>query len=339
MRAMMLPAITDLDQNPAPLQLVDMDKPKPAAGEVLVAVSVCGVCHTELDEIEGRTPPPVLPGIPGHEIVGKVVELGPACRERKVGERVGIGWIYSSAGGDHENLSDEFKATGRDANGGYAEFVVVPESYAFPLPDDFGDAQAAPLLCAGGVGYRSLRLANIEDGQTLGLTGFGGSGHLVLQLARHLYPEARLYVFARSAAERQFALELGADWAGDTEEQPPSAPHAIIDTTPAWRPVLAALKCLRPGGRLVINAIRKESSDVDLMATISYQEHLWMEKEVKSVANVTRRDIEEFLPLAAEVPLHVEVQHYPLEKANEALRDLRAGHVRGAKVLKISATG
>ena len=198
--------------------------------------------------------------------------------------------------------------------------------------------QKQRLCCAPvGVGYRSLRLANIDDGQVLGLTGFGGSGHLVLQMAKHLYPGVQLYVFARSAEERQFALELGADWAGDTEETPPSAPHAIIDTTPAWRPVLAALKCLRPGGRLVINAIRKESRDVDLMKTISYQDHLWMEKEMKSVANVTRRDILEFLPLAAAIPLRVEVQQYPLEEANEALRDLRDGHVRGAKVLNISA--
>jgi propanol-preferring alcohol dehydrogenase len=333
---MVLSATANFDQNPSPLVLTEMPKPKPGRGEVLVEISVCGVCHTELDEIEGRTPPPFLPVVPGHEIVGKVVELGPGCSERAVGERVGIGWIHASTGGDDENLSDEFRATGRDVDGGYAEFIVVPETYAFPLPAQFSDAEAAPLLCAGGVGYRSLRLANIEDGQVLGLTGFGGSGHLVLQMAKHLYPDAQLYVFARSAEERQFALELGADWAGDTEEEPPAAPHAIIDTTPAWRPVLAALKCLRPGGRLVINAIRKESGDVGLMATISYQEHLWMEKEVKSVANVTRQDIREFLPLAAAIPLHVEVQQFPLERANEALRDLRDGHVRGAKVLNIS---
>jgi propanol-preferring alcohol dehydrogenase len=333
---MVLSATANFDQNPSPLVLTEMPKPKPGRGEVLVEISVCGVCHTELDEIEGRTPPPFLPVVPGHEIVGKVVELGPGCSERAVGERVGIGWIHASTGGDDENLSDEFRATGRDVDGGYAEFIVVPETYAFPLPAQFSDAEAAPLLCAGGVGYRSLRLANIEDGQVLGLTGFGGSGHLVLQMAKHLYPDAQLYVFARSAEERQFALELGADWAGDTEEEPPAAPHAIIDTTPAWRPVLAALKCLRPGGRLVINAIRKESGDVGLMGTISYQEHLWMEKEVKSVANVTRQDIREFLPLAAAIPLHVEVQQFPLERANEALRDLRDGHVRGAKVLNIS---
>jgi propanol-preferring alcohol dehydrogenase len=321
------------------LVLVEKAKPEPGDNEVLVEVSVCGVCHTELDEIEGRTPPPVLPIVPGHEIVGKVAELGPGCRERVVGERVGIGWIHSSTGGDDENLSAEFKATGRDVDGGYAEFVVVPETYAFPLPAEFSDAEAAPLLCAGSVGYRSLRLANIENGQVLGLTGFGGSGHLVLQMAKHLYPDTSVYVFARSATERQFALELGADWAGDTDDAPPVAPHAIIDTTPAWRPVLAGLACLRPGGRLVINAIRKEPGDVRLMATINYQEHLWMEKEVKSVANVTRRDIEEFLPLAAAIPMHVEVQNYSLERANEALRDLRAGHVRGAKVLNISAGG
>ena len=339
MRAMMLPATVNLEQNPSPLLLVDRAKPEPGVGEVLIEVSVCGVCHTELDEIEGRTPPSVLPIVLGHEIVGRVAELGPGCSRRTVGERVGVGWIHSSTGDHDENLSDEFKATGRDADGGYAEFVVVPESYAFPLPAEFSDAEAAPLLCAGGVGYRSLRLTNIENGQVLGLTGFGGSGHLVLQMAKHLYPDSRVYVFARSETERNYALELGADWAGDTEETPPIAPHAIIDTTPAWRPVLAALACLRPGGRLVVNAIRKESGDVSLMATISYQEHLWMEKEVKSVANVTRRDIEEFLPLAAAIPLHVEVQRYPLERANEALRDLRAGHVRGAKVLNISAGG
>lgn len=337
MRAMVLPAIVNLDQNRSPLELVERPKPEPGEGEVLVAVTACGVCHTELDEIEGRTPPPKLPVILGHEIVGEITAVGSGCVKRTIGERVGIGWIFSSSGGVDENLSDKFRATGRDADGGYAEFVVVPEAYAIPLPDEFSDAEAAPLLCAGGVGYRSLRLTGLENGQVLGLTGFGGSAHLVLQLAKHLYPDSLVYVFARSAAERQFALELGADWAGDTDETPPLPPHAIIDTTPAWRPVLAALKCLRPGGRLVINAIRKEAGDVDLMASIDYQQHLWMEKEVKSVANVTRRDIEEFLPLAAAIPLHVEFQEYPLEKANEALQDLRAGHVRGAKVLKISA--
>lgn len=336
MRAMVLTAVAGLDRNPEPLKLVERPTPVPGKGELLIEVSVCGVCHTELDEIEGRTPPPVLPVIPGHEIVGRVAGAGPGCERYQVGQRVGVGWIHSSTGKRDENLSDEFRATGRDVDGGYAEFVIVPEDYAYPIPDIFSDEEAAPLLCAGGVGYRSLRLAGIEDGQILGLTGFGGSGHLVLQLTKYLYPNSRVFVFARSEYERGFALELGADWAGDTGDAPPSAPHAIIDTTPAWKPVLAALEALRPGGRLVINAIRKEPGDRDLMASIRYEDHLWMEKEIKSVANVTSRDLEEFLPIAAAVPLRVEVRAYPLEKANEALLDLRAGHVRGAKVLRIS---
>lgn len=337
MRAMVLTSVAGMDENDAPLQPAELPRPQPAAGELLVEVSVCGVCHTELDEIEGRTPPPELPIVPGHEIVGRVAELGRDCRRFKPGQRVGIGWIHSSSGGPDENLDPAFRATGRDVNGGYAEYVVVQERYAYPVPEVFSDAEAAPLLCAGGVGYRALRLTGIEDGQILGLTGFGGSGHLVLQLAKHLYPDTRVYVFARSDRERAFALELGADWSGDTSDMPPLAPHAIIDTTPAWKPVLAALACLRPGGRLVINAIRKEQGDRALMANISYEDHLWQEKEVKTVANVTHRDIEEFLPIAARIPLRVEVQSYDLEEANQALRDLRAGHVRGAKVLEVSS--
>lgn len=336
MRAMLLTAPAETGE-PGPLELADLPQPTPGPDEILIRVSVCGVCHTELDEIDGRTPPKKYPVVPGHEIVGRVEETGADCRRYAIGQRVGVGWIYRSCGGEHENVDDAFVATGRDANGGYAEFVAVPERYACPIPDIFNDAEAAPLLCAGAVGYRSLRLANLHDGQVLGLTGFGGSGHLVLQLARHLYPHGQVVVFARSAAERAFALELGADWSGDTTDVPPLPPHAIIDTTPAWKPVLCALQQLRPGGRLVINAIRKESADRHLMAEIDYEKHLWMEKEIKSVANVTQADIESFLPIAAEIPLRVEVQAYPLADANEALNDLRAGHVRGAKVLKIDA--
>jgi len=336
-RAMVLSRIVNLDDDPAPLQPMEWPDPEPGPQEVLVRVFVCGVCHTELDEIEGRTPPPHLPVVPGHQIVGEVVRAGRDCQRYSGGERVGIGWIHSSTGADDENLSEQFRATGRDVDGGYAEYVVVPERYAYPIPEIFDDAQAAPLLCAGGVGYRSLLLAGVADGDILGLTGFGGSGHLVLQLAKYLYPNSRVYVFARSEQERRFALELGADWAGDTDDTPPLAPHAIIDTTPAWKPVLAALACLRPGGRLVINAIRKEPRDSDVLATLRYEDHLWMEKEIKSVANVTHQDLEEFLPIAARVPLRVEIQEYALEDANTALMALRSGHVRGAKVLKISA--
>jgi propanol-preferring alcohol dehydrogenase len=336
MRAMILQATASLDEVSSPLCLADLPQPVAAEGEILVAVSVCGVCHTELDEIEGRTPPGQLPIVPGHEVVGRVIGLGPGCRRQAVGDRVGVGWIHSSDGSATENISAEFRATGRDANGGYAEFMTVPEDYAYPIPDVFSDIEAAPLLCAGSVGFRALRLTGIRNGQVLGLTGFGGSGHLVLQLAKHLYPASPVFVFARSAEEREFALELGADWSGGTEASAPTQAHAIIDTTPAWKPVLAALEQLAPGGRLVINAIRKESSDRELMASIRYEDHLWQEKEIKTVANVTSRDIAEFLPIAASVPLHVETQSYPLDAANEALQDLRSGRVRGAKVLEIS---
>ncbi len=336
---MLLKRVVSLQDNPEPLTPEDVPVPEPAPDEVLIKVSACGVCHTELDEIEGRTPPSVLPMIPGHEVVGRVTEKGDRVTRLDVGDRVGVGWIFKSTGDDDENISDDFVATGRDANGGYAEYMTAHERYAYRLPDCFTDYEAAPLLCAGGVGYRALNLTNIRNGDVLGLTGFGGSGHLVLQLARHLYPKSPTYVFARSPEERKFAIELGAAWAGDTGDRPPEPPHTIIDTTPAWRPVLAALKCLRPGGRLVINAIRKENTDKSLMAEIDYAEHLWQEKELKTVANVTSHDIKAFLEIAAVAGIRPEVQVFPLEEANRALCELISGHVRGAKVLAIGQSG
>jgi len=335
MKAMVIDRILSLSEGTAPLAAVELPLPEPAVGEVRIRVSACGVCHTELDEIEGRAAPPRLPVVPGHEVVGRVDKLGAGAIRFDVGERVGVGWIHSSTGRTDENLSPGFRATGRDANGGYAEYMTVPENYAYPIPAVFSDAVAAPLLCAGGVGYRSLKLAGIEDGQTLGLTGFGGSAHLVLQLARHLYPSTEIYVFARDPEARAFALELGAVWAGDTAERSPVGLNAIIDTTPAWKPVVEALANLAPGGRLAINAIRKENGDKDQLLRLDYRDHLWLEKEIKSVANVTHSDIAEFLPLAAEIPLRPRVQTYPLAEANRALADLKFGSVRGAKVLLI----
>jgi propanol-preferring alcohol dehydrogenase len=335
MKAMLLKRVVSLRDNPEPLTLADTPIPEPAPDEVLIRVSACGVCHTELDEIEGRTPPPVLPIIPGHEVIGRVAETGDQVTMLEVGDRVGVGWIFKSNGDNDENISSDFVATGRDANGGYAEYMTVHERYAYRIPDCFTDYEAAPLLCAGGVGYRALKLSKIRNGDTLGLTGFGGSGHLVLQLAMHLYPDSPVYVFARSPEEREFAIELGAAWAGDTGDKPPGQPHAIIDTTPAWLPVLAALKCLRPGGRLVINAIRKENTDKPLMAEIDYAEHLWQEKEIKTVANVTSHDIKAFLEVAAVAGIRPAVQVYRLDEANTALRELHSSHVRGAKVLAI----
>jgi alcohol dehydrogenase, propanol-preferring len=337
MKAMLLKQIASLQDNPEPLTLADVPIPKPVSNEVLIRVSACGVCHTELDEIEGRTPPPVLPIIPGHEVIGRVTETGDRVTKLEVSDRVGVGWIFKSSGEADENISDEFVATGRDANGGYAEYMTVHERYAYRIPDCFSDYEAAPLLCAGGVGYRALSLTNIHNGDILGLTGFGGSGHLVLQLASHLYPETPVYVFARSPEERKFAIELGASWAGDTDDEPPEQLHAIIDTTPAWRPVLAAMKCLRPGGRLVINAIRKEDRDKSLLADINYSEHLWQEKELKTVANVTSHDIKAFLEIAAAAGIRPEVQVFALDEANKALNELHSNHVRGAKVLAIGS--
>jgi propanol-preferring alcohol dehydrogenase len=333
---MILERTTVLSEDAAPLKLVRLPEPEPAAHEIRIRVSVCGVCHTELDEIEGRTAPPAFPVVPGHEVVGHVDRAGPGATRYKSGDRVGVGWIYDSSGAPDENLSPAFKATGRDAMGGYAEFMTVHENYAYPIPEAFSDAEAAPLLCAGAVGYRALKLTGMRDGHLLGLTGFGGSAHLLLQVVKHVFPRARVFVFARSPEQQQFARELGAEWAGATDARAPQPLDAVIDTTPAWRPVLEALRNLKPGGRLVINAIRKENADREVMGGISYRDHLWMEKEIKTVANVTRRDLAEFLPLAAKVPLKPEVELYSLEQANKALIELKYGNVRGAKVLQIA---
>jgi len=205
MRAMVMERIVSLLEEDEPLSLRDVPDPQPGDGEVLIRVRACGVCHTELDEIEGRTPPPHLPVIPGHEVVGTVERTGPGVTTLAPGDRVGVGWIHNSTGARDENLSAEFEATGRDADGGYAEYMTAPETYALKLPDGIDDVQAAPLLCAGAIGYRALKLTGLEDGARLGLTGFGGSAHLVLQLARHLYPRSPVFVFARDAATREFA--------------------------------------------------------------------------------------------------------------------------------------
>ena len=341
MKAMVLNKLCGLEENQTPLELIELPDPVPAGEEILVKVSACGVCHTELDEIEGRTPPPHLPVVLGHQVVGRVEATGNRANTFRIGDRVGIGWIYSACGtckfclAGNENLCHAFKATGRDANGGYAQYMTVPEGFAYRIPDGFSDAEAAPLLCAGAVGYRSLRLTGLKDGQNIGLTGFGASGHLVLKMVRYRYPNANVFVFARSAKQRAFARELGAVWAGDTAEVSPEKLNCIIDTTPVWRPIVEALKNLAPGGRLVINAIRKEEVDKDYLLRIDYPIHLWLEKEIKSVANVSRRDLSEFLALAAEMRIKPEIQEFALEEANQALVELKTRRIRGAKVLRI----
>ncbi|HPJ69076.1 MAG TPA: zinc-dependent alcohol dehydrogenase family protein [Desulfobacteraceae bacterium] len=330
-----------LQENKNPLELMDLPDPEPEENEVLVKVSACGVCHTELDEIEGRTPPPSLPVVPGHEVVGIVEDAGKHAKKFKKGDRVGIGWIHSACGEckfclrGNENLCENFAATGRDANGGYAEYITVPEDSAFIIPEEFSDPEAAPLLCAGSIGYRSLSLTQMKNGQNLGLTGFGASAHLVLKMARHKYPDSRIFVFARSKKERDFAVELGAVWAGDTEEESPEKLHCIIDTTPVWKPILEGLKNLEGGGRLVINAIRKEDIDKNYLLKMDYPSHLWLEKEIKSVANVTRKDISEFLILASKIAIRPEIEEFSLADANKALIELKERKIRGAKVLKM----
>jgi propanol-preferring alcohol dehydrogenase len=342
MKAMVLNGICDLNENKNPLIMVNLPNPVPGEREILVKVSACGVCHTELDEIEGRTPPPRLPVVLGHQVVGKVEKVGSGANKYKIGDRVGVAWIFSACGKcdfclqGNENLCEEFKATGQDANGGYAEYMTVKEDFAFPIPDEFSDVHAAPLLCAGAIGYRSLRLTGIKDGQSLGLTGFGASAHLVLKMVRHKYPKTKVFVFARSEKERIFARELGAVWAGDTGDESPERLDSIIDTTPAWKPVVEALKNLKSSGRLVINAIRKEEKDKDYLLKLDYPLHLWMEKEIKSVANVASRDVSEFLQLAAKIPIKPEIQEFSLEEANTALLELKERKIRGAKVLRIN---
>ncbi|HUI68064.1 MAG TPA: zinc-dependent alcohol dehydrogenase family protein [Nitrospirota bacterium] len=342
MKAMVLKSITNLPETRLPLEPADLPMPILQERDVLVKVSACGVCHTELDEIEGRTPPSKLPIVLGHQVIGHVEKSGKRAGRFKTGDRVGIAWIYSACGkctfcrNGMENLCGDFKAMGRDVNGGYAEYTAVSENFAYPIPAIFSDSEAAPLLCAGAVGYRSLRLAGIVDGDRIGLTGFGASGHLVLKMVRYQYPRAKIFVFSRTEGERCFSKELGAVWAGGMEDRAPEKLHAVIDTTPAWKPLVESLRNLEKGGRLVINAIRKEDSDKDSLLGLDYSRDLWKEKEIKSVANVTRRDVEEFLRLAAAIPIRPEIQEYRLEEANLALLELKERKIRGAKVLRMA---
>lgn len=333
------------------LRLETVPDPRPGPGELLIAVHACGVCRTELDEIEGRAPPSSLPRILGHQVVGRVVDRGAGVARPALGQRVGVAWIFDACGHcewcreGRENLCPSFVATGRDVDGGYAELMVVPAAFAHELPANVDEARLAPLLCAGAIGYRSLRLTGLPERARelaagapplrLGLTGFGASAHLVLRLVRAAHPGIEVYVFARSERQRAFARELGAVWTGATEDRAPTPLHAIIDTTPAHQPILEALRNLAPGGRLVINAISKQTDDLGAWQSFDFHRDLWLEREIRSVANVTREDVRELVALASQLRFLPEVTEYPLAEAPRALQELKSGHVRGAKVLRM----
>ena len=342
MKSMMLTKISDLKINKTPLIAAESEIPKINKNEVLVKINACAVCHTELDEIEGRIQPINLPVIPGHQIVGRVIETGSEVNKLRIGDRVGIGWINSACGkceyckSGFENLCVNFVATGKDVNGGYAEYTKINENYAAIIPESFTDEEASPLLCAGAVGYRALKLSGIKNGMNLGFLGFGASNHLVLKIAKAIFPDSKFFVFARSENERKLALRLGSYWSGDIKDIPPEKLHAVIDTTPVWMPVIEIMKNIKPGGRLVINNIRKEDSDKDYILNIDYARDLWMEKEIKSVANVAFADIKEVLEIAARFNIKPEFQIYDLNDANTALYEVKNKKIEGAKVLKVS---
>ena len=337
MKAILLPRIAPIEDKP--LIETELPTPIPRSDEILVKVSVCGLCHTDLDEIEGRLPPSTLPVVLGHQVVGTVVQRGPAATVHEIGARVGVTWLYSSCGtcpfcrNDRENLCEQARWTGKDANGGYAEFMVVRDGYAHPIPSAFSDAQAAPLLCAGVIGYRAIRLAEICDGQTIGLFGFGASAHIVIQLLRHEFPKSDVFVFTRGDEHKELARTLGAAWTGSPTDEPPVRLDRAIDFTPVGETVRQALSVLNRGGRVIVNAIRKATAVPELI----YERHLWNEKEVKSVANVTRQDAREFLPLAVDIPLRPTVEEVEPQGINQALLRLKEGRIRAAAVLRFPA--
>ena len=336
MKAMILDKQSPIKEKP--LKSADLPAPIPNDDQILVEVSVCGACHTDLDEAEGRLKPTKSPIVPGHQVVGKVVDRGKTVTKHKIGDRVGITWLFSSCGEcdfcriGSENLCAKAKWTGKDTDGGYAEFMVIGEDFAYSIPNQFTDSQAAPLLCAGVIGYRTLRLADITDGQKIGLFGFGASAHIVIQIIKYKFPDSPVFVFTKTEKHAELAKKLGAVWTGRSGDKPPEMLNKIMDFTPVGECVRDALGVLERGGRLIINAIRKETP----VPPLDYAEYLWLEKEIKSVANVTRRDAEEFLPLAAQIPITPTIEEFSLEQANDVLCSIKNSRLRAAAVLIIN---
>ena len=337
MKAMFIEKIGKLEESP----LVEREVPVPKLGptQVLIQVTYCGVCHTEIDEIEGRRALGKFPVIPGHEVVGHVVEVGTQIQTLKVGDRVGVAWIFKACGecnfceSGRENLCKDFVATGADADGGYAEYMVVDEKFAYKLRGDVEESSIPPILCAGAVGYRALKLANIKDGEVVALLGFGASNHIVFRYIRYLFPSSQIIVFVKKLGDNAtlLALEMGADYICETFKDCPVNFDKAIDTTPFGEVVVYALSHLNSGGRIVINAIRKETQ----IPSFNY-ELIWGEREIKSVANVTRADVKEALELSYKIPIKPKVTIFPLEKAWDALLAVKHGEVSGAVVLKVS---
>jgi len=335
MKAMILNEPAPIEQRP--LQHAELDIPVPGEKQILVKVSVCGACHTDLDEAEGRLTPSIKPVIPGHQVVGTATEKGKDAKKYNTGDRVGITWLYKACEKcefcmrGQENLCPDAQWTGKDANGGYAEYMVIDEDFAYPIPERFTDAQTAPLLCAGVIGYRTFRLADIKAGESVGLFGFGASAHIVIQILRHKFPDNPVFVFTKTEKHAELAKKLGAVWTGRSGDVPGQKINKIMDFTPVGECDRDALGVLAPGGRLIINAIRKETP----VPPLDYAEYLWLEKEIKSVANVTRRDAEEFLPLAAEIPIEPTIEEFPLSEANGVLLKIKKSELRAAAVLNV----
>jgi propanol-preferring alcohol dehydrogenase len=332
MKAMVLREPKPVENNP--LGLVDLPVPEPAPGQVRLRVGACGVCHTDLHLVEGEIATPKLPVVPGHQIVGRVDALGEGVTRFAVGDRAGVPWLYSTCGeceycqSGLENLCDNARFTGQHADGGFAEYMVVPASFAYSIPMGFPDDQAAPLLCAGIIGYRSLRLSEIQPGGRLGLYGFGASAHVTIQVARHWGCE--VYVFTRSEEHQRHARALGAAWVGQAQDTPPAELDSAITFAPAGWLVPEALRVLRKGGTLAINAIHMSP-----IPELPYH-LLYGERTVRSVANSTGRDAEELLRLAAEIPIQTDVELYTLDQANAVLQRLKRAEVQGAAVLQVA---
>jgi len=315
------------------LELLDIPIPEPKSGEILIRVSACGVCRTDLHVVDGELTQPKLPLVLGHQIVGYVEAIGEDVKQFHRGQRIGVPWLGGSCGNcfycdaGNENLCDDAVYTGYQINGGFSEYTVADARYCFVMPADFRDLQAAPLLCAGLIGYRAYRLA--ANAKRLGFYGFGAAAHILIQVARH--EKKQVYTFTRKGdtTAQKFAMKLGADWAGDSSHSPPESLDAAIIFAPVGQLVPAALKAVRKGGKVICAGIHM--SDIP---SFPY-ENLWGERSIQSIANLTKRDGDEFLPLAVSIPVHTEVHPYPLEDANQALDDLRNGRFTGAAVIQL----